>query len=65
MIILNTSAIQLYQIDTGTWPGAFGQLSAYIRTVPSTCPGDSTQAYTFNAGATGLPYAACPDHGNL
>jgi type II secretion system protein G len=59
------SAIQMLQIDTGSWPAAFGDLSPYLRSVPMTCPADGA-AYTLNAAAGGNPaYASCGTHGNV
>jgi len=60
------SAIQMYQIDNGSWPSQFSDLSDYLRNVPTTCPADSTVSYTLNAASGTTPaYASCGTHGNV
>lgn len=59
------SAIQMYQIETGTWPTAFNDLNAYLRRIPTTCPFNGS-SYTLNpASGNNLPYTSCPTHGRL
>ena len=53
------SAIDMFQIDNGAWPGNFTPaLDPYIRDVPTTCPLDG-QAYVLNAGPPAS--ATCPN----
>lgn len=56
------SAIDMFQIDDGAWPGNLTPaLDPYMRTVPTNCPDDNDN-YTLVAAAGGNPAeVTCPN----